>query len=214
MVKDEELLEEDYSQYEEDVEQKETKEEESTNNNPSFKEIVINECKRIITQYKELMKDKNDIPFIVGIDDANKNEDECVNYIMNNLVATRTIGGADSVMYPYIHDYYVDNLDKSKVKDNWSNRINNNAAQSQPKVELSEKQKEKLLEKAKEQFIQEQKRKLEEEEKKRLEKEQKRLEKQKEREAEKEVQRAIEKQKAIEEAKKKGGAEQMSLFDL
>ena len=204
-ILDEELEEEEV----EETTTEETPKQENTS--PGFKEIVIKECKRIIAQYKKLMADSDDWKLKLGFEDNSKSEDECVNHIMNCLVAKRIYGGADEIMYEYIHEYYVDNI---KAGDGWSDRINNNRGQQQPKVELTEEQKAKLLKKAEEDFLREQTRKLEEEERKRVEKEKEKLRKQKEREAEKETQKIIEKHKAIEEAKANGGGEQMSIFDF
>ena len=210
-MEDKELLEnEELEEQEEELEEI-TTEETPKETTPSFKDIVIKECKRIIAQYKKLMADSDDWKLKLGFEDNSKSEDECVNHIMNNLVAKRIYGGEDSLMYEYIHEYYVDNI---KAKDNWSDRINNNRGQQQPKAELTEEQKAKLLKKAEEDFLREQTRKLEEEERKRVEKEKEKLRKQKEREAEKETQKIIEKHKAIEEAKANGGGEQMSIFDF
>lgn len=213
-MEDKELLEnEELEQEEESTNEDEetTTEETPKETTPSFKGIVIKECKRIIAQYKKLMADSDDWKLKLGFEDNSKSEDECVNHIMNCLVSKRIYGGADELMYEYIHEYYVDSI---KAGDNWSDRINNNRGQQQPKVELTEEQKAKLLKKAEEDFLREQTRKLEEEERKRVEKEKEKLRKQKEREAEKETQKIIEKHKAIEEAKANGGGEQMSIFDF
>lgn len=188
----------------EETEEEAQEEKQTASPEPTFKEIVIKECKRIIAKYKEIMSTQNDIAFQNGINDPNKSEDECVNHIMNCLVSKRIYGGDDELMYEYIHEYYVDSI---KAEDGWSDRINNNAGRGKPKAELTEEQKKKLIEKAEADFLEKQRVKLEEQEKKRLEKE-KAKEKariQKEQEA---------KAKAKEEAKSSGGATQMSIFDF
>lgn len=100
---------------EEEVETEEV--EQATSND--FKDVVIKECERIIDQYIEICKTNNDTPFIEALDNPDKEKKYCVNHIMNNLTKKRIYGGADSVMYEYIHEYYVD--DFKEVKDYWSN---------------------------------------------------------------------------------------------
>lgn len=101
----------------EDEEQEETPSKETPSND--FKNIVITECNRIIDQYIEICKSNNDEAFLKALDNQDKTKDNCVNHIMNNLTAKRIYGGADSLMYEFIHEYYVDNF--TEVKDNWSN---------------------------------------------------------------------------------------------
>lgn len=190
---DEVLEDEDYEQFEDDVDEEveekatsDSKEEKPQNTLNDFKNICITECKRIIEKYIELEKEKKtDAMFLIGVDDDKKNIEQCVNYVMNQLVSTGVYGGDDSLMYPYIHDYYVDDIKEKDLKDNWSSRIRT----VQAKVELSDEEKQEAIKKAKEQFIVEQKRKLAEAEKKRLEKEQlKALKKKAEEEAKKKEQ--------------------------
>ena len=217
-MEDKEILEEDFSQYEEtenedeELEETETKEEQPQQKD--YLTIVKETVTGVIEDYARLAKTANDEFFLIGYENTKKNVDECINYVMNNLTQKRIYGGRDSLMYPYIHDYYVDDIKEELLKDNWSSYLRNpNTSTPKPKAELTEEQKEKLMKKAEEEFILEQKRILQEQEKKKLEKEKARLQKQKEREAEKEIQKAIEEQKAKEEAKKNGAGEQMSLFD-
>lgn len=213
-------LEEDYGQYEdisnddENIEEEtETKEEQPQQKD--YLTIVKETVTGVIEDYARLAKTANDEFFLIGYENTKKNVDECINYVMNNLTQKRIYGGRDSLMYPYIHDYYVDDIKEELLKDNWSSYLRNpNTSAPKPKAELTEEQKEKLMKKAEEEFIVEQKRRLQEEEKKKQEREKARLEKQKEREKEKEIQKAIEEQKAKEEAKKNGAVEQMSIFDL
>lgn len=169
-----EELEEDFEQYnDEETEEAESKEEKSKENQPTvadFKNICIKVCKGIIEDYIKQQKEKNtDTMFLVGVADNKKNQDECVNYIMNNLVKNKTFGGPDSLMYPFIHDYYVDDIKEKDLKDNWSSQIRTVQAQA-PKVELSEEEKKELTKKVQDQFIADQKRKIEEAEKKKAEK--------------------------------------------
>lgn len=220
MSKELEELEEDYSQFDdtpnddEDIEEEtETKEEQPQQKD--YLTIVKETVKGVIEDYVVLAQRSKDEFFLIGYENPKKNVDECINYVMNNLTKERIYGGRDSLMYPYIHDYYVDDIKEELLKDNWSSYLRNpNTSTPKPKAELTEEQKEKLMKKAEEEFILEQKRILQEQEKKKLEKEKARLQKQKEREAEKEIQKAIEEQKAKEEAKKNGAGEQMSLFDF
>ena len=218
-MEDKEILEEDFSQYEEtenedeELEETETKEEQPQQKD--YLTIVKETVTGVIEDYARLAKTANDEFFLIGYENTKKNVDECINYVMNNLTQKRIYGGRDSLMYPYIHDYYVDDIKEELLKDNWSSYLRNpNTSAPKPKVELTEEQKEKLMKKAEEEFILEQKRILQEQEKKKQEREKARLEKQKEREKEKEIQKAIEEQKAKEEAKKNGAVEQMSIFDL
>lgn len=204
--KDDELLEE---------EVEETTEEESTTESKekSFKDIVIEVTVGIIDRYIELMKSKGtDDAFLRGLENENKKKEECINYVMNNLSEQRIYGGDDSLMYPYIHDYYVDELDEKQVKDNWSNHIRNTPAPSKggakaqakedAKNSITEEQKQKFLEEAIEEAKREAKIKAEEKLK-----EQERI--RKEKEAEKKRLEAEAKAKA-EAAKPK----QSSLFDF
>lgn len=117
MAKEKEELEE---LEEEEVETEQSEESNSTTSN-DFKNVVIKECERIIDQYIEICKVNNDTPFIEALDNPDKEKKYCVNHIMNNLTKKRIYGGADSVMYEYIHEYYVD--DFKEVKDNWSNFV-------------------------------------------------------------------------------------------
>ena len=104
----------------EEVEDEETEEETQAANTPSndFKDIVIKECNRIIDSYIEICKGNNDTAFIEALNNPDKTKESCVNHIMNNLTKKRIYGGADSVMYEYIHEYYVDKF--TEVKDDWS----------------------------------------------------------------------------------------------
>jgi len=206
-MEDDEILEEEQDEVKEENESK-------ANSTPGFKDIVITECKRIINQYKELMAKSDDWKLLEGFNNPNKNDDECVNHIMNNLTKKRIYGGADSLMYEYIHEYYVDDLKEEQLKDNWSSCMRPTSVPEKPKAELTEEQKQKLVKKAEEDFLKEQKRKLEQEEQERIkrEKEQERI--RKEKELEKKKAEEEKKAKALEEAKQSGAAEQMSIFDF
>lgn len=197
--KDEELLEEEST-----TESKEK----------SFKDIVIETTGGVIDRYIEIVKSKGtDDAFLRGLENENKKKEECINYVMNNLTEQRIFGGDDSLMYPYIHDYYVDALLKDdQVKDNWSNHIRNTPAPSKggakaqakedAKNSITEEQKQKFLEEAIEEAKREAKIKAEEKLK-----EQERIRKEKE----------AEKKKLEAEARAKAEAakpKQSSLFDF
>ena len=196
--KDEELLEEEST-----TESKEK----------SFKDIVIETTGGIIDRYIEMVKSKGtDDAFLRGLENENKKKEECINYVMNNLTEQRIFGGDDSLMYPFIHDYYVDALLKDdQVKDNWSNHIRNTPAPSKggakaqakedAKNSITEEQKQKFLEEAIEEAKREAKIKAEEKLK-----EQERIRKEKE----------AEKKRLEAEARAKAEAErkQTSLFDF
>ena len=196
--KDEELLEEEST-----TESKEK----------SFKDIVIETTGGIIDRYIEMVKSKGtDDAFLRGLENENKKKEECINYVMNNLTEQRIFGGDDSLMYPFIHDYYVDALLKDEqVKDNWSNHIRNTPAPSKggakaqakedAKNSITEEQKQKFLEEAIEEAKREAKIKAEEKLK-----EQERIRKEKE----------AEKKRLEAEARAKAEAErkQTSLFDF
>lgn len=114
------MAKEKLEELEEDVEEEETEQSEESSSAAStdFKSVVIKECERIIDKYIEICKSNNDTVFLEKLDDPDKEKKYCVNHIMNNLTKKRIYGGADSVMYEYIHEYYVD--DFKEVKDNWS----------------------------------------------------------------------------------------------
>jgi len=198
----------------EEMEEDETVEEEqqeasSNNNSKSYKDQVIEFVKGLIAKYKATTIEKDNDPFVIkGFNDSKKSEDECVNYVMNDLTSKRMMMGDDSIIYGLIHDYYVDSV---QAGDNWSQYLNrgNNAAAPKKEVKLTEEAKKKLLEKAEAEFLEEQKRKLEEAEKKRIEKEKEKERIRKEKEAE--AKRLAAEKKAQEEANK---PKQMSLFDL
>lgn len=201
----------------EDEEQEETPSKETPSND--FKNIVITECNRIIDQYIEICKSNNDEAFLKALDNPDKTKDNCVNHIMNNLTAKRIYGGADSLMYEFIHEYYVDNF--TEVKDNWSNFMrapsgsgSNNRKAAKPTMKDIEEGYNALSNEDKNRIYLEQLHKAEEEaRKKALEKikaeEAKRKEKEKELAAKKKAE-----EQAKKEAEKNSGFSQMSLFDL
>ena len=182
-----------------------------------FKDIVIETCKGIIADYKELMKNSNDTKLLEGFEDESKNEDECVNYIMNNLTKQRIYGGRDSLMYPYIHDYYVDDLDKSQLTDAWSVHIRNGNGGQPTRVVQKPTQKD-ILEAydalgndKKNEIYQEQLKRAEEEAYKKA---QAKIKADEQKAKEKAKLKAEAEKKAKEEALKSGASEQMSLFDF
>lgn len=201
--KDEELLEEEST-----TESKEK----------SFKDIVIETTGGIIDRYIEMVKFKGtDDTFLRGLENENKKKEDCINYVMNNLTEQRIFGGDDSLMYPYIHDYYVDALLKDdQVKDNWGNHIRNTPAPSKggakarakedAKNSITEEQKQKFLEEAIEEAKREAKIKAEEKLK-----EQERIRKEKEKARKEAEAKAKEEAKKIAEASK---PKQPSLFDF
>lgn len=219
------MVKEDIEELEEET--VETKNTGSTN--PEPKQIIIETTKGIIADYKELMKNSNDEMLLKGFADISKSEDECVNYIMNNLVKNRVYGGRDSLMFPYIHDYYVDDLEESLLVDNWSNQITAGGGSSGQQVRVKKPTEKDIIEAydalgndKKNEIYQEQLKRAEEEaykkaqakikEREEKEKEKERLKKEKEAEQKKAA--AEKKAQEIEEAKKNGAATQMSLFDF
>jgi hypothetical protein len=209
MAKNEELLEEETEKVEEEQKEESTTE----TKEKTFKDIVIETTGVIIDRYIEIVKSKGtDDAFLRGLENENKKKEDCINYVMNNLTEQRIFGGDDSLMYPYIHDYYVDALLKDEqVKDNWSNHIRNTPAPSKggakaqakedAKNSITEEQKQKFLEEAIEEAKREAKIKAEEKLK-----EQERIRKEKE----------AEKKKLEAEARAKAEAsrKQTSLFDF
>ena len=189
---------------------------ESKTNNSSPKQIVITTVKGIIQDYKELMKNSNDEMLLKGFADENRNEDECVNYVMNNLTKQRIFGGRDSLMYPYIHDYYVDDLDTKLLLDNWSSQIGTGGSSGQ-QVRVKKPTEKDILEAydalgndKKNEIYQEQLKRAEEEAYKKAQEKIKAAE-QKKKEKEAEKKKLEEERKAQEEANK---PKQMSLFDF
>ena len=170
----------------EEMEDETVEEQDAASNSKSYKDQVIDFVKGLIAKYKATAIEKNDDPyFLANIDNEKKSEDECVNYVMNDLTSKRIMFGDDSIIYGLIHDYYVDSV---QAGDNWSQYLSRgNSAAAPKKVELTEEDKKKLQEKAEAEFLEEQKRKLEEAEKKRIEKEKEkeRIRKEKESEAKK-----------------------------
>ena len=188
-----------------------------------FKKIVIDTVKGIIADYKEQMQNSNDEMLLKGFADESKNEEECVNYVMNNLVKKQIFGGRDSLMYPYIHDYYVDDLKDDLVKDNWSSQIRGGGSGQQVRVQKPTQKDimeayDALDNEKKNEIYQQQLKRAEEEAYKKAQAkikadEEKAKEKAKLK-AEAEKQKKEEEKKAKEEALKSGAAEQMSLFDF
>lgn len=201
------MVKEELEEMEEDeIVEEEQQEASSNNNSKSHKDQLIEFVKGLIAKYKATAIEKNDDPyFLANMDNEKKSEDECVNYVMNDLTSKRIFMGDDSIIYGLIHDYYVDNV---QAKDNWSQYLNRSNTTAAPKkeVKLTEEAKKKLQEKAEAEFLEEQKRKLEEAEKKRIEKEKEKERIRKEKEAEA--------KKLAAEQKAKEAPKQMSLFDL
>ena len=209
----------------EEMEEVEVEETEIKNKKNDPKSIIIETVKGVIQDYKELMKNSNDEMLLKGFENELKNEDECINYVMNNLVKNQTFGGRDSLMFPYIHDYYVDDLDIKQLSDNWSNQIRTGGSSNYGKQVRVQKPTEKDIMAAydalgndkKNEIYQEQLKKAEEEAYKKAQAEiKKREEKEKEKERirkekEAEAKRLAAEKKAQEEANK---PKQMSLFDL
>ena len=206
----------------EEVEDEETEEETPVANTPSndFKDIVIKECNRIIDSYIEICKSNNDTAFIEALNNPDKTKESCVNHIMNNLTKKRIYGGADSVMYEYIHEYYVDKF--TEVKDEWSKFMRNPSAISnnkpkatKPTMKDIEEGYQALSNEDKNRIYLEQLKKAEEEaRKKALEKIKADEAKRKEKEKELAAKKKAEEQAKKEAEKNNGGFSQMSLFDL
>lgn len=112
----EKLEELENEEVEEDTEEETTPAASTPSND--LKDIVVKECTRIIDQYIDICKGNNDTAFIEALDNPDKTKENCVNHIMNNLTSKRIYGGADSLMYEFIHEYYVDKF--TEVKDDWS----------------------------------------------------------------------------------------------
>lgn len=190
-----------------------------------FKKMVIDTVKGIIADYKELMKNSEDEILLKGFEDETRSEEECVNYVMNHLVKENIFCGKDSLMYPYIHDYYVDDLDKSLLLDNWSSQIRGMGGSGQQQVRVQKPTQKDILEaydaldnEKKNEIYQEQLKRAEEEAFKKAQakikaEEEKAKEKAKLK-AEAEKKKKEEEKKVKEEALKNGAAEQMSLFDF
>ena len=104
----------------EELEEEEQETEQVENNQPQndFKSVVTKECERIINNYVEICRQNNDEAFLKALDNPDKTKAYCINHIMNNITSKRIYGGDDSLMYEYIHEYYVDKF--TEVKDNWS----------------------------------------------------------------------------------------------
>lgn len=132
-----EKLEELENEDEEEVEEETTPAASTPSND--FKNIVVTECTRIIDQYIEICKGNNDTAFIEALDNPDKTKENCVNHIMNNLTSKRIYGGADSVMYEFIHEYYVDKF--TEVKDEWSKYMRNPSAISNNKPKKAKEEK-------------------------------------------------------------------------
>ena len=187
------------------------------------KHIIIETVKGVIADYKEQMQNSNDEMLLKGFADESKTEEECVNYVMNNLVKKQIFGGRDSLMYPYIHDYYVDDLKEDLVKDNWSSQIRGGGSGQQVRVQKPTQKDimeayDALDNEKKNEIYQQQLKRAEEEAYKKAQAkikadEEKAKEKAKLK-AEAEKQKKEEEKKAKEEALKSGAAEQMSLFDF
>lgn len=124
---------------------------------------------------------------------ANKNLDECCNYILQQVKKSGCEGFADEEIYGMAVHYY-DEDDIKDVKPVSAGKIVVNHV-----VELTEAEKAEAKEKAKADFEKEQLAKIKEEERKREEKERKRMEERK-----RKAQEAAERQKSL----------QLSLFEL
>ena len=223
----EELLEDEEIEETEEVKETEWSKQAdaSVKKTPDFKKMVIDTVKGIIADYKELMKNSEDEILLKGFEDEARSEEECVNYIMNHLVKENIFCGKDSLMYPYIHDYYVDDLDKTLLLDNWSSQIRGMGGSGQQQVRVQKPTQKDILEaydaldnEKKNEIYQEQLKRAEEEAFKKAQakikaEEEKAKEKAKLK-AEAEKKKKEEEKKAKEEALKNGAAEQMSLFDF
>lgn len=169
----------------------------------SYQKIVIDETTRIINDYKKNQIEKNEDKVLLDAFEKKKDIDiiNVINHVMNKLVEKRICGGADSLMYEYIHEYYVDKFEI--VEDKWSSFMKpvnymtpEQEVQKETKDSITEEQKQKFYDEALEEAKKEAKRKAEES-----------------------LKRAEEKRKAKEEEKKKKVEEEANkplggLFDL
>ena len=208
----EELEEELEEEEEEPVEKGNPKKVSEVKPENEFQKLVKKTCTRFHNNYVESLKKLGtDQAFINSLSKEGKTLDSCINHIMNKLTEKRIYAGEDSVMYEYIHEYYVD--DFTDVADKWSNHIRANAATPAPQpVELTEEQKAEAIERATKRFEEEQIRKLEEEKRKAEEKEAQRKAKEEEKRKAKEEAERIKREAEKEAAKKAGAFEQISLF--
>ena len=220
-----EEMEEDETVEEEQQEAKQSRKGSIDSKKPTdCKKIIVDTVKGVIQDYKELMKNSNDEMLLKGFADVSRSEEECINYVMNNLVKNNIYGGRDSLMYPYIHDYYVDDLDIEQLKDNWSSQIRGGGSNSGQQVRVQKPTQKDIMadydylgNDKKNEIYQEQLKRAEEEAYKKAQakikadaekaKEKERIRKEKEAEAK----RLAAENKAQEEANK---PKQMSLFDL
>lgn len=184
------------------------------------KEIITETVSGIIDRYAMMVVEKNeDQKFIDGFNNPEKKKEECINYVMNNLVNQQIYGGDDSLMYQYIHDYYVDDLDVSLTFDNWSNRLGGVGGSSKKAAPENTKPTKEQIVEAYESLTNEEKNEIYLKQKERVEKElyEKALaeEKERERKAKEKEKARLEEEKAKKENEKKNGAfEQTSIFDF
>ena len=168
------------------------KDQEQKKSAPSGGEKVSKTFKKTIKAYLD-KRAAEDTLFAKTYAKANKNLDECCNYILQQVKKSGCCGFADEEIYNMAIHYY-DEDDIKDVKPVAAGKIVVNHV-----VELSDEEKEEAKEKAKADFEKEQLAKLKEEERKREEKERKRKE-----ERIRKAQEAAERQTSL----------QLSLFDM
>lgn len=178
----------------EELELEEEMEEEQPN------EKKENPKKNVSTHFSNVIKnylDKyalEDPTFKERYENPDKNINECCNYIINTVRESGCNGFADEEIYKIARDYYVDEIDKAKLKSSSCKVVVNHT------IELTEEEKQQAHDRAIKDYENEVKRKLEEQAKKKAEKEER-------------ARIKAEELKAKKEAEKKE-EEDFSLFDL
>lgn len=214
-MEDNEILEEDSSQYEEQPDDEELEEKEETETKKDSKKEKSKA--RVSKCFSDTIKDyldsyaKTDEAFNERYKNPDKNINDCCTYILNQVKNSGCNGFADDEVFKMARDYYVDEIDPENLKPvNGKVVVNHH-------IELTEEEKEKArlkaIEEYKEQEIKRMKAEKEAEEK-RIQKEQEKERLKEEARIKKEEEKKAQEQKAKEEALKNGACEQMSLFDM
>ena len=212
-MKENEVLEEDYEQFDEEIKDDDIEDTEEEQEEKGTKKKVkkLDTFQQTIKDYLDNYSNTDDV-FRTRYDGSNEKIVECCNYIINCVKESKRQGFADAEIYKMARDYYVDDIDPEKCKDSGRGTVVVNHA-----IELTEQEKEKArieaIKKLEEEILQEERKKREaeqkalakEEEKKRKQ-EENRIKKEEEKKAKEEIEKA--------QAKANGGAEQMSLFDM
>ena len=208
-MEDKEILEEDYSQYEEDTEQEELEEKvESKNSEPKAQASTYFE--KTIKEYLDTYA-MRDEAFKERYQNKDKSITGCCNYIINTVRSMGVNGLADEEVYKLARDYYVDDIDK-KLEQASSGKVVVNHT-----IELTEEEKLKArveaMKKLEEEILQEERKKREADSKAQAKAEEK-ARKQEEARIKKEEEKKAQEEKAKAEALANGAGEQMSIFDM